>query len=89
MINNKVGIVIVSYNAHKAVELTLSSLSRAYNETSYKVILIDNASKQEEQILIKASFDRYADDANKTGYLFRKRRIEVSLVVIMLVSRSF
>ncbi|EOW9276148.1 TPA: glycosyltransferase [Vibrio cholerae] len=69
MINNKVGIVIVSYNAHKAVELTLSSLSRAYSETSYKVILIDNASKQEEQILIKASFDRYADDANK-NWLF-------------------
>lgn len=69
MINDKVGIVIVSYNAHKAVELTLSSLSRAYNETEYKVILIDNASKHEEQGLIKASFDRYADDVNK-NWLF-------------------
>ncbi|WIE03386.1 glycosyltransferase [Vibrio fluvialis] len=74
MINNKVGIVIVSYNAHKAVELTLSSLSRAYNETSYKVILIDNASNQEEQVLIKASFDRYADDENKNWLFIQEEK---------------
>lgn len=69
MISNKVGIVIVSYNAHKAVELTLSSLSRAYNETQYKVILVDNASKKEEQAFIKASFDRYAD-SEQGNWLF-------------------
>ncbi len=58
--NKKVGIVIVSYNAHKAVELTLSSLRKASNETSYKLILIDNNSKKDQQELIKESFERYS-----------------------------
>ncbi|WP_412499135.1 glycosyltransferase [Vibrio furnissii] len=59
MMNKKVGIVVVSYNAHKAVELTLSSLRKASNKTSYKLILIDNNSKQEQQELIRESFERY------------------------------
>lgn len=58
--NKKIGIVVVSYNAHKAVELTLSSLRKAKNETKYKLILIDNDSKKEQQELIKESFKRYA-----------------------------
>ncbi|PSW03900.1 glycosyltransferase [Photobacterium lipolyticum] len=74
MINNKVGIVIVSYNAHKAVELTLSSLSRAYNETEYKVILIDNASKLEQRELIKQSFNRYCDGANSNWLYIQEEK---------------
>lgn len=74
MIKSKVGIVIVSYNAHKAVELALSSLSRAFNETEYKVILVDNASKQEEQGFIKASFERYADDENKNWLFIQENK---------------
>ncbi|WP_417884428.1 glycosyltransferase [Vibrio rumoiensis] len=58
--NKKVGIVVVSYNAHKAVELTLSSLRKASNQTSYKLIFIDNDSKKEQQKLIRESFERYA-----------------------------
>lgn len=60
MINAKVGVVIVSYNASAAVKITLESLRLAKNETPYEVILIDNASEEIERNKIKEMMDLYS-----------------------------
>lgn len=57
MIKNKIGIVIVSYNASDVVNMTLSSVRKSKNNTSYKLILIDNASNPVELKKIQLSFD--------------------------------
>jgi GT2 family glycosyltransferase/glycosyltransferase involved in cell wall biosynthesis len=58
----KVGIVVVSYNASQAVRMTLASLRQAKNETSTKVILVDNASYEVEREKIRSAFDRHGEE---------------------------
>ena len=50
----KVGIVVVSYNASEATRITLASLRRAFNKTAFKLILIDNMSELFEREKIRA-----------------------------------
>lgn len=54
-----VGIVVVSYNAPKAVRLTLASLHESINLTPYKLLLIDNASEDLARQEIRDAFDRH------------------------------
>lgn len=54
---NKLGIVIVSYNASDVVNMTLSSVRLAKNQTSYKLILVDNASNPVEFKKIQTIFN--------------------------------
>ncbi|TXI22469.1 MAG: glycosyltransferase, partial [Nitrosomonas sp.] len=56
---NKVGIVIVSYNASDVVRLTLASVRRAYNDVGYKLILIDNASELAEREKIRLAMSKH------------------------------
>lgn len=58
--NCKVGVVIVSYNASNAVQVTLESLRLAKNKTQYEVILIDNASEEIERDKIKNMMNYYS-----------------------------
>lgn len=60
MANYKVGVVIVSYNASNAVQVTLESLRLAKNKTKYEVILIDNASEEIERDKIKNMMNYYS-----------------------------
>jgi GT2 family glycosyltransferase/glycosyltransferase involved in cell wall biosynthesis len=55
----RTGIVIVSYNASEAVRITLASVRRAYNEATFKVILVDNASEPSEQEKIRSAMSRH------------------------------
>ena len=55
---NKVGIVMVTYNASTAVAITLDSLRRARNTTESVLVLIDNASKESERKIIRDAFDQ-------------------------------
>lgn len=55
----KTGIVIVSYNASEAVRITLASMRRAYNESAYKVILVDNASESGERDKIREAMTHH------------------------------
>lgn len=61
---SKVGIVIVSFNASLAVRATLASLRQAKNQTPYKVLLIDNASRNEERLTIRKAFDKHVSGEN-------------------------
>jgi GT2 family glycosyltransferase len=61
---NKVGIVIVSYNASLAIRATLASLRKATIYTPFELILIDNASSLVERNIIKKAFDRHVVEAN-------------------------
>ncbi len=61
---DKVGIVIVSYNASTAVRITLASLRQAKNETPNDVLLIDNDSKEMERQIIRSALERHVTDAN-------------------------
>ncbi|MEA3638325.1 MAG: glycosyltransferase [Lamprobacter sp.] len=56
----KVGIVVVSYNAAKAVKATLASLHLARNHVPYALVLIDNASALPERHAIEQAFNTYA-----------------------------
>lgn len=60
--NQKVGIVIVSHNASLAVRITLASVRAAKNETPFDLILIDNASQEDERIEIKKAFDHHRSE---------------------------
>lgn len=55
----KTGIVIVSYNASEAVRITLASMRRAYNESAYKVLLVDNASESGERDKIREAMTHH------------------------------
>lgn len=55
----KVGIVIVSYNASDFVNITLGSIQLAKMDIEYSLILVDNASKNDEFDKIKKSFYQY------------------------------
>ena len=61
--NQKVGVVIVSYNASVAVRTTLASLRHAKNETPTRVLLIDNASVDMEREKIRLAFERHVKEA--------------------------
>ena len=58
----KVGIVLVSYNASTAVRTTLASLRAAANATDYELVLVDNASREEERVRIRRAFERHVAD---------------------------
>lgn len=60
--NQKVGIVIVSHNASKAVRITLASLRQSENHVSSKVLLIDNASCDLERETIRSAFERHIQE---------------------------
>jgi GT2 family glycosyltransferase/glycosyltransferase involved in cell wall biosynthesis len=60
--NQKVGIVIVSHNASLAVRITLASVRAAKNETPFDLILIDNASQEDERREIKKAFDHHRSE---------------------------
>jgi len=64
----KVGIVIVSYNASEVVRITLASLRRAYNDTAFKLILVDNASESSEREKISAAMSRHIADVGPTWH---------------------
>lgn len=49
----KIGVVLVSYNASTAVRVTLASLRAAHNDAPYEMVLVDNASRDEERGLIR------------------------------------
>lgn len=57
-----VGIVIVSYNASEAVKVTLASIRRAYNDATFKLVLVDNASELAEREQIQAAISRYISE---------------------------
>ncbi|MCM5572373.1 glycosyltransferase [Burkholderiaceae bacterium FT117] len=59
----KIGIVIVSYNASPAVRSTLASLRRAKNEVASEVILVDNASRDDERPRLRGALERHASEA--------------------------
>lgn len=58
----KIGIVVVSYNASEAVRVTLASVKHAYNKASYKLILIDNASELSEREKIRAAMAHHISE---------------------------
>jgi len=60
----KVGIVILSYNASQAVRITLASIRQAQNDTSAKLILIDNASFEIEREKIRLAFEQHTQEAS-------------------------
>ena len=62
--NQKIGIVIVSYNASAAVRTTLASLRHARNETPVRVLVIDNASVDMEREKIRSAFERHVKEAS-------------------------
>jgi len=59
----KVGIVLVSYNASTAVRVTLASLRAARNDVPYELVLVDNASREEERVAIRRAVERHVDEA--------------------------
>lgn len=79
MHTNVVGIVIVSYNASLAVRITLASLRQSKNRTPYKMILVDNASKEEERTIIKQAFDKHtAEESLPWEYIQVKKNLGFS-----------
>ena len=62
--NQKVGIVVVSYNASTAVRITLASLRHARNKIPTRVLLIDNASVDMEREKIRLAFERHVLEAS-------------------------
>lgn len=64
--NQKVGIVIVSHNASLAVRITLASLRAAKNETPFELILVDNASQEDELREIKKAFGHHRSEIGVT-----------------------
>lgn len=62
--NQKVGIVILSYNASTAVRITLASLRQAKNKTQVRVVLIDNASDDLEREKIRSAFEHHVQEAS-------------------------
>jgi len=60
----KIGIVIVTYNASLALRVTLASLRQAKNLTPFTVIVVDNASTLTERNAIRNAFDRHVREAN-------------------------
>ncbi|MEJ5023702.1 glycosyltransferase [Brucella anthropi] len=59
---SKTGIVIVSYNASDAIIATLASVRRAHNESSIKLILVDNASTPEERSRIRTAISVHIEE---------------------------
>ena len=66
MNENKIGIVIVSYNASEAVRVTLASVRRACNNVPYKLILIDNASEISERENIAAAISHHISEVGSS-----------------------
>lgn len=62
--HRKVGVVIVSYNASMAVRATLSSIRNSVNETPYKLILVDNASDQNEREIIRKTIETGSENSD-------------------------
>ena len=56
------GIVIVSYNAPDALIATLASVRRAHNESSVKLILVDNASNSDERDKIRSAITAHIEE---------------------------
>lgn len=72
--NTKVGIVIVSHNASEAVRITLASLRRAFNETPFNLILIDNASELLEREKIRADMMRHIIETGSSWCYIEKEK---------------
>lgn len=60
----RIGIVIVTYNASLALRITLASLREAKNVTPFSVIVVDNASALTERIVIRNALERHVREAN-------------------------
>ncbi len=60
----KVGIVLVSYNASTAVRVTLASLRAARLDVDYELVLVDNASREEERVAIRRAVERHVAEAS-------------------------
>ncbi len=59
----KVGIVVVSYNASRAVRITLASLRQARNAVATKLVLVDNASLDLQREEIRSSLEKHVREA--------------------------
>ena len=61
---NRVGVVVVSYNASAAVRITLASLRQTRNDIAVKVVLVDNASDDFEREKISSAFKRHVQESS-------------------------
>ncbi len=72
----RVGIVMVSYNAHEMVRTALASVRQAATTLDYELILVDNASRPDERDLIASAMAahmadlrwHYVEMPNNVGY---------------------
>jgi GT2 family glycosyltransferase/glycosyltransferase involved in cell wall biosynthesis len=55
----KVGIVMVSYNAHEMVRMALASVRQAATEVDYELMLVDNASRPDERAHIASAMAKH------------------------------
>jgi GT2 family glycosyltransferase/glycosyltransferase involved in cell wall biosynthesis len=74
----KVGIVLVSYNAATAVQITLESVRLAQNQTAYTLYLVDNASNDQERNLIRKAFDTSAYQSSEWNYIQQEKNLGFS-----------
>jgi len=76
---DKVGIVVVSYNASEAVRVTLASLRQARNRSNFKLILVDNASDEDEREKISTAMAFHtAEVGEQWRYLQQERNLGFS-----------
>ncbi len=60
---NKIGIVVVTYNASSVVRATLASLRMAKNRTPFEVVVVDNSSVRSERKIIRHAVERHVREA--------------------------
>ena len=86
---NCVGIIIVSHNSYWPALITGAGLQKALNETSFKVILIDNASAIHELSLLSDVLSGYKIYIIYNGTSYSLLKIKELRVGMMLVFSIF